>query len=153
MNKIREREILTKKLMENGRSQIGQLSEREKFIAGIALYFAEGSKLDKQVVFSNSNSKAIKFMTEWLRNFCKVPNNKFRLSIYIHDNLDEQRAKIFWSKLTNINISQFTKNYIVKNNIGRYRKTINEYGVCRITICNVNLQRTIMGWISGLIGI
>ncbi|MAF80203.1 hypothetical protein CL629_03940 [bacterium] len=153
MNKIRIREELTKKLMNEGKKEVGTLSERDKFIAGIAMYFAEGEKTDGSVGFSNSDARAIHFMMGWFRKFCGVPEEKFRIYLYIHDNLDEKEAKKYWSNLTKVPLSRFKKSYIVKNNPKRLRKTKNKHGVLRISISNANLHRKIMGWISGVIGI
>jgi len=135
--------------MEEGKKEIGKLSERDRFILGVALYFAEGTKADKNVSFSNSNPNAIKFMVDWFIKFCRVPIEKFRCNIYLHDNLNEKESKKYWSSLTKIPLSQFRKNYIVKTNKKRFRKTINPYGVFRLTINDANLHRKIMGWISG----
>jgi len=150
MNKIRAREELTRKLLKEGMKEIGTLSKRDKFITGVAMYFAEGSKGDKNVSFSNTDPKAIKFMVDWFRNFCKVPEKKFRASLYLHDNLNERKAKQFWSKLTKIPLDQFRKSYIVRNNPNRLRKVRHIYGVLKITVSNANLHRKIMGWISGV---
>ena len=150
MNKIKAREELTEKLIKEGRKEIGNLSKRDKFITGVAMYFAEGSKGDKNVSFSNTDPKAIKFMVDWFRNFCKVPEKKFRASLYLHDNLNERKAKQFWSKLTKIPLDQFRKSYIVRNNPNRLRKVRHIYGVLKITVSNANLHRKIMGWISGV---
>jgi transcriptional regulator with XRE-family HTH domain len=149
-NKIKAREELTKRLLREGLNEIGPLSERDKFITGVAMYFAEGSKGDKNVSFSNSDPLSIKFMFDWLRLFCKVPENKFRMNLYLHDNLNEKKAKKFWSELITIPLDQFGKSYIVKNNPSRFRKTKHIYGIARITVSNTNLHRRIMGWIAGL---
>ena len=150
MNKIKVREELTKKLLKEGIKEIGILSKRDKFIAGVAMYFAEGAKGDKNVSFTNTDPKAIKFIVGWLRNFCNVPKMKFRASLYLHDNLNEKKAKQFWSKLTKIPLGQFRKSYIVRNNPNRLRKVRHIYGVLKITVSNANLHRKIMGWISGV---
>lgn len=150
MNKIKAREELTQRLLKEGIKEIGSLSKRDKFITGVAMYFAEGDKGDKNVSFSNSDPRAIKFMVDWLRNFCEVPEKKFRISLYIHDNLDERKAKNFWTKLTKISLSQFRKSYIVKNNPRRLRKVKHIFGVLRVTVSNVNLGRKIKGWVSGM---
>jgi len=150
MNKTRARKELTEKLMKEGKKEVGIVSKRDKFVAGISMYFAEGDKGDKNVSFSNSDPRAIKFTVNWFRNICRVPLNKFRLSLYIHDNLNERKAKRFWTKLTKIPLAQFRKSYIVKNNPHRLRKVRHIYGVLRITVSDVNLHRRIMGWISGV---
>ena len=46
----------TKKLLSVGKKEVGRLSKRERFIAGIALYAGDGLKGDKNVGFANSNS-------------------------------------------------------------------------------------------------
>lgn len=149
-NKIKARQQLTEKLMNEGAREMGELSKRDKFIAGVSMYFAEGSKGDKNVSFSNSDPLAIKFMIDWIRVYCAVPEEKFRINLYIHDNLNEHSAKHFWSKLIKVPLNQFGKSYIVKNNPSRFRKTKHIYGILRITVSNVILHRKIMGWIKGL---
>lgn len=151
MNKIKDREEITAKLMEEGRKEVGKLSKRDKFMIGVALYAGEGAKTDGSVDFANSDPKLISFMMNWIRDFCSVPEKKFRGSLYLHDNLDKIKAKQFWSKLTGIPLSQFTKTYIVKNNPKRLRKVKHIHGVFRITVSDINLHRKIMGWISGIL--
>jgi predicted transcriptional regulator len=149
--KQKEREELTCKLMKEGEGEVGSTSKRDRFIAGIALYYGEGGKTDGDVSFSNSDPKAVEFMVSWFREFCKVPENRLRGSLYIHSNLDERKAKTFWSRLTGISPNQFTKSYIAKNNPRRLRKVKHIYGVFRVKISDVNLHRKIMGWIKGLV--
>jgi predicted transcriptional regulator len=150
MNRIKEREELTRRLMIEGKKEIGKLSKRDKFLMGVAMYFAEGNKTDGNVVFTNTDPRSIEFMMDWFRRVCKVPEDKFRCSIYIHDNLNEKEAKKFWSNLIDIPISQFRKTCIVKNNPNRLRKVRHKYGLLRIVVSNANLHRKIMGWISGI---
>ncbi len=149
-NKIKAREKSVKMLGEEGKKEVGRLSKRDEFIIGVALYFAEGEKRDGGVSFSNSDPRAIKFMVNWFRVFCKTPEEKFRCSLYIHDNLNEEEAKRFWSKLTGIPLHQFRKSYIVKNNPNRFRKVKHKYGVLRVCMGGVVLHRKMMGWISGI---
>ncbi len=149
-NKIKAREKLTADLFKVGLREIGGLSRRDKFIAGVAMYFAEGTKGDKNVSFSNTDPRAVEFMVHWLRSSCNVSEDRFRINLYLHDNLDEGRAKKYWSNLLNIPLKQFGKSYIVKNNPARYRKTKHINGVLRITVSNTNLHRKIMGWCGGL---
>ncbi len=151
-NKQNRRAELVSRLKEEGKKEIGFLKKRDRFIAGVAMYFAEGSKTDQNVSFSNSDPRAIKFMAEWLREFCFVPEGRFRGRIYLHDNLDEKRAKKFWSELTNVPLEQFRKSYIVKNDPKRFRKSKNIYGVFTLTVSDVNLLRKIMGWTEGVLG-
>jgi hypothetical protein len=144
-----ERIKKTKELLNQGKKEVGSLNKRDRFIAGIALYLGDGCKGDKGVGFSNSNSRIIQFMMSWFREFCDIPENKFRGQIWIHDNLNEPQAKIFWSKTTGIPIKQFTKSYIAKNktNSRKIRKKLHEHGVFAIRI-----HKRILGWMVGILG-
>lgn len=150
MNKKRKREEITTEIMNLAQRDIGRLSVRDKFLCGIVLYFAEGDKADKNVAFTNSNPQALKFMTFWLRKYCKVKSNRIRCNIFIHENQSEDAAINYWSRLLLVPPRQFKKSYIVRNNPNRFRHSKHEFGIVRITVSDVNLHRKIMGWISGV---
>ena len=79
------------------------------------LYAGEGAKGDGKGVFANSDPRIIKFMMRWFKEFCNLPISKFRGAIWIHEGLDQRKAKIFWSELTGIPEQQFHKTYIAKD--------------------------------------
>ena len=64
INKIKRKKELTKTMMEDGEKEVGNISNRDKFITGIAMYFAEGTKNSNNVSFSNSDPRSIKFMVD-----------------------------------------------------------------------------------------
>jgi len=150
-NKKRRRELEEKTLLAIGKKEVGRLTKRNFFIAGISLYFAEGDKQGDSIGFSNSDPRAILFMMKWFRKFLKVPEDKYRAYLYIHDNLNQRKAKKYWSKLTGISLKKFGKGYIVKNDKNRLRKVKHQYGVLRITISDVKLLRRMLGWIAGVL--
>ncbi len=151
----RDRIKRTKELMKNGQKEVGLLNKRDRFIAGIALYLGDGYKTDKSVGFSNSNPQIISFMMKWFREFCQIPEDKFRGQIWIHEDLDELRAREFWSEITKIPISQFRKSYIAKNKkeSRKIRKKIHEHGIFAVRISSTEIQRKILGWMSGILGV
>lgn len=150
-NKIKIREEKTKIIKANARKEIGIMSKRDRFIAGVAIYAGEGGKTDRDISFVNADPQFIKFMMGWFREFCDVSAEKFRGSLYIHDDLDEKKALSYWSKLTGIPLSQFTKSYIAKNNPNRLRNKKHLMGIFRIKVCNADLHRRIIGWVDGMV--
>ncbi len=68
----------TEELVRKGKEEIGRMSARDRFIAGVGLYLGDGCKFDKGVGFSNSNPKIISFMMTWFREFCQISEEKFR---------------------------------------------------------------------------
>lgn len=151
-NKRRKRIERTEQIRKEARIDIGKLSKRDKFIAGIALYAGEGDKADGGVGFSNADPKLIKFMMDWFRQFHKIPESKFRGAIWLHEGLDEAKAKEFWSEITGIPLSQFRKTYIakVKKDSKKIRKNIHQYGVFAIRFSDSTIHRRIIGWIYAM---
>lgn len=138
-------------LLKQGVRDVGVLTKRDRFIAGISLYAGEGGK--KKLEFANSDPKIIKFMMKWFREFCEIPEEKFRGAIWIHDNLDSVKARFFWSDLTGIPPKQFYKTYLAKNKIGsrKIRKNIHSFGVFSIVITDIKKHRKVMGWMTGIL--
>lgn len=149
-NKINKkmREII--EIEKIGKTEIGAISKRDRFMLGVALYLGEGSKTSHNVSFTNTDSKVVKFMKEWLIEFCKVQISSIRCNLFLHDDLNEEKAKKFWRSILDIKTIQFKKSYIVKNNPNRLRKTKHEYGICRITVSRVKTIRQILGWIKAI---
>lgn len=149
-NKKQKRINLTNEIYVKAMEDVGTLTSREAFLVGVVLYFCEGDKADKNVAFTNSDPKALIFFIQWLRMYCHVDNGRIRVNIFLHENLDEKKAKQFWKSKLQIQDSHFKKTYVVKNKKKVYRKSKYINGICRITVSDVNLHRKIMGWISGV---
>lgn len=151
VNKRNKRILRTRSIQIEAKKEIGKLIQREKFIAGIALYAAEGDKKDGKGGFSNADPTLIKFMMEWFINFAKVPPARVRGALYLHEELDENKAKQFWSTLTGIPLQQFIKTYIPKERTNKkFRKNIHQYGVFSIRFSDSGIHRRIMGWIYAI---
>lgn len=151
--KIAARLQITKSLYLDGAHEVGKLDKRDRFIAGIAYYSAEGTKTDKGCAFSNSDPAIITFMVKWFREFGNVPLTKFHAAIWIHHNQSVQRALTYWSTLTGIPKANFYKSYVVRNKdkSKKIRKQLHQHGVVSLYVSNVKLQRKIMGWIGGIL--
>jgi len=143
----------TREMFKKGFQEIGKLTKRERLVIGIALYAAEGTKIDKGCCLSNSDPKVIKFMVHWFQEFGNVSKEKFRGAIWLHEGLNEAKAKQFWSEVTDIPLSQFYKTYRAKDKkfSKKIRKNIHEYGIFSFYVNDTNLLRKIMGWIGGIL--
>jgi hypothetical protein len=90
---------------------VGSLSERDLFIAGIALYAGEGSKRDGRVTFTNTDPRMVALHMRWLRTFFVVDESRLRVRLYLHHGLDLDGATDFWATLTGIPSEQFGAPY------------------------------------------
>ena len=97
--------------LESAQSWLGPLSDRDLFVAGIALYAGEGSKGRGSVQFPNSDPRIIVVFLAWLRRFFDVDESRLRVWLYLHENLDLSMAIEYWSTLAGIPPSQFGKPY------------------------------------------
>lgn len=146
-NQIKRAEEI-KLIRKLAKSEISPLNKNEFKLAGLMLYWAEGAK-SRYIDITNSDPSLIKFMTDWLRIICRVPEEKFRASLHLHSGQNEKQIKAYWSKITGISISQFGKSYIKKEGSG-YRKNILYNGTIKIRVCDSNLLHRVLGWIDGI---
>ncbi len=144
----------TKRLFEEGISQVGKLNKRELFLAGIALYWAEGFKSDSQAGFCNSDPNMIKFFLTWLKTCFGYKNSDFRLRVGLNESFRDKTNEIedFWARLTIIDKENFQKPFYQKVKWQKqYDHPENYHGVLRIRVRkSTDFLRKICGYINGL---
>ncbi len=143
----------TKRLYLEGVQEIGNLSERELFIAGIALYWAEGFKKDNLVGFSNSDPKMIILFIKWLK-LCGIDRSRLKFRLGINESYEKRvdEIQIFWQTTLNIDPEQFQKPFLQRVAWQKKYDNPNEYhGVLRVRVSkSIDLLRKILGMIGGL---
>lgn len=141
-------------LKQKGIKEVGDLTKREIFIAGIALYWAEGFKKDKRLGFANSDPAMIKFLLNWLIKSCRVPKESIRLRVGLNISHKNRVNEVqdYWSKITGVSKRQFQKPYFQKFTWKKeFPKPEEYFGVLRIRANKqLPLFRKIHGWIEGL---
>ncbi|MDQ1036752.1 transposase [Streptomyces sp. V3I8] len=107
---------------------IGTMSDRELFLVGVGLYWAEGTK-DKPharrefVTFVNSDPGMIDFFLRWL-DLLGVGRDRVRYCVMIHETADVAGAERYWADLVGADSSAFNKTTIKKHNPKTVRKNI-----------------------------
>lgn len=130
--------------------EVSRLTERELWLMGVMLYWAEGGKTQRTVRFSNSDPDMIKIMMAFFRRVCKVPESKFRGSLHIHPHLDYKKAERHWSSVAGIPLRQFYKTYRKMNIASKHKRDNIPLGTFDIYICSVELFLKISGWARGI---
>lgn len=133
-----------------GRALVGELAERDLFVAGIALYAGEGSKTDGQVVFTNSDPRMVSLFCDWLRRFFDIDEHRLRAALYLHEGLDLGVAEKFWSGVTGIALSQFRKPYRAVADAS-IRSSKHPMGCLRVVYASASIHRNIMGLVGALL--
>lgn len=122
-------------------------SEEENLrIAGIMLYWGEGTKSGNSVVFSNSDPDMLKLFLKFLRVICGVEEKRLRVLLHLYSDQIETDLKTFWSKITGIPLQQFSKTFIHERKKGTYKK-ISKYGTVSLRYSDKELLKKINNWL------
>ncbi len=147
----RRKQAEIERLRAAGRERIGDLTEQEFLVAGVALYAAEGAKRDGTIQFANSDPRMLRFFCEWLRHFFAIDESRLRVRVYLHEELDIDAANRFWSAVTEIRLTQFQRPYRAAND-GSVRRTKHRYGCPSVHYSCARTHREIMGLCHALLG-
>lgn len=158
---IRKKERIekTRVLKTKAEKNIAKLIRNERFIAGLALYWAEGSKEkvhrpDAQIDFANTDIEMIKIMIKWLHEFCSCAYNDISIKLYIHDSEKQkiQHHKEYWENGLDFARLRIDYVYYKKHTVKKdYSNRIDYHGTLRVIAKrSVDKNRIISGWISGL---
>lgn len=137
-----------------GIAELSSINERELLIAGLALYWGEGSKKSQEVEFCNSDPKMIQFLLLWLKKCFKIMPNEIKCCVGINQ-MHRNREKIvrdYWSKISDIPISQFRKTSLKKVKNSKVYENFNEhYGTLSVIVTKPSrFYFKILGLIEGL---
>ena len=90
-------------------------------VACALLFWAEGGKKTSNVQFTNSDPEMVRGFFKLLRENFAVSENKFSITIHLHEYHNQTCMKNFWREVTHINIERFHKIYI-KPHTGKRKK-------------------------------
>ncbi|MCX5349842.1 hypothetical protein OHB25_36315 [Streptomyces mirabilis] len=137
---------------------IGKLTDRELFLVGVGLYWAEGAK-DKpysrreQVLFVNSDPGMISVFLAWL-DLLQVERERLRFRVMIHESADVPAAERFWADHVGADGSSFNKSTLKKHNPKTVRKNVGDnYRGCLViyVLQSADLYRRIEGAWYGIV--
>ena len=125
--------------------KIGTISTREFLIAGLFLYWAEGTKTKKfSIGLTNTNPKMLTLFIRWLK-FFNVPESKIKVHLHLYSDMNIKKQMLFWSKTLNIPTLQFRKPYIKQTRLSSITYT-NGFGqgTCSVIVDDGNLSAEVM---------
>lgn len=160
LERVRGRRVLeTQKLRKQGMREVGIISKRDLFIAGVAMYLSEGStsESNEEVSFTNSDFRTVLFMIKWYQEICGISKDRLIIQIRINKMHKDRVLEIenYWSKIINVPLNQFTKTILIKSKIKKvYPKNNLYYGTVRVKVRKATaLRRKINGFIERLLKI
>lgn len=134
--------------------EVGSLTKRDLFIAGIALYWGEGFKKDKLVGLASMSPFIAKFYIKWLRVCFNIQKERLLMRVTINIQKKEFTHSIlqFWSQQLQIPLDQFSQCYYQNTKQKKIYENSSEYhGVIRIKVRkSITILRQIEGYIQAL---
>lgn len=103
------------------------------------LWWCEGNKEFTRIRFTSSDSTLINNFLKLFRKAFMVDESKFRALVHLHSYHIDDKQKEFWSKITKIPLSQFSKSY-KKNNTAKRTKE-NYQGCITITYYDATIAK------------
>ncbi|MFE1476741.1 hypothetical protein ACFW6N_23175 [Streptomyces cyaneofuscatus] len=140
-------------------AEVGAMTDRELFLLGVGLYWAEGTKskpyrTQERVTFVNSDPGMIEVFLAWLR-LLGVDDEHLRFHVLIHETADVAAAEQFWAELTGAEPSAFGKTSLKKHAPKTNRKNVgdNYRGCLAVRVLkSAELYRRIEGSWCGIVG-
>ncbi|MDD2680052.1 MAG: hypothetical protein PHO03_04575 [Candidatus Omnitrophica bacterium] len=122
-----------------------QLTERDRelFISGLMLYWAEGSRRNKHVIqLANLDHRMLSLFIEFLRKICGVKEEKLTLNIQLYRKFNRETTKNYWSRALGIP-KRFIAVNIHSDIRSKFKNQWSKYGIVRIEVRNVKLKQWI----------
>jgi len=135
-----------------GKKLFDKLNDDSDFVAGLMLYWAEGTKT-KGVAVANSDPELMRFMVSWFKKYFNIEPEDFRIHLHLHSGQSEPALVNYWCKLLGVKRGQFYKSFVKPEGSG-YRKNKLYNGTVRLRVNGQGstlLLFQIMGAISGFI--
>ena len=124
-----------------------ELADDPFWIAGLVLYWAEGTKGRNRVSMANADPRALRLFIRWLRIYVD-PGAKFTIHLHLHEGNDEEAAKRYWRSETGLDQANFIKTFIKPKGTG-HRKNHLPHGICTVRMRKASDSwNIIMEWID-----
>jgi hypothetical protein len=115
-------------------------------IAGVMLYWGEGSKNGNSVAFANSDPAMVLLFVQFLKEICGIDKNRLHAILHYYPDHEEIVLKNFWSKTLDLPVEQFYRSHLHSKTKGSYKKK-SRYGTLSVQYSDTRLLRLIKSWI------
>lgn len=150
----------TNRILTDAKKDIRRISQRELFLIGAVLYWAEGTKEKEyrpgaRVEFSNSDPSMLRVFKTWLIESAKLTEADIRYEIYLHETSKGrlQEIKRYWSRELRIPLASLGTVYLKRGLLKTNRKNTKNgyYGLVKLRVrSSSSLARSLRGWAEGI---
>ncbi len=149
INRLANEHVKRRIIIDEAKKEFTKISSQELKLIGVILYLGEGAKKKMgTVAMSNSDPVIIKIVLRFLREICKVPEEKFRGQIHTFAHANIEKTETYWSEITGIPRKQFYKTYIKPSSASLQKRKTLPFGTFDVSVHDTKLLLTILGWIE-----
>lgn len=142
----KQKERRLEKICKEQKNDISDLNKRELYLAGLFLYWGEGTKSTSGMLnVSNTDPSVIKFFKYWFMKTLGIPKNKLKVQLHLYNDMDINKEIKFWSNTLNIPCVQFTKPSIKNTQLKNisYKRGFG-HGTCNLRVSNTRLTEQVL---------
>jgi hypothetical protein len=148
-------------LFNTAKAEIGSISDRELFLIGTVLYWAEGNKEKDtrpgtQYLFGNMDPKMLIIIIAWLEQICKIPKSMIVFELYLHKSSEHRLKSVlkYWEDILGLKKGGIAHVYYKNNTLKpTNRKNVGDtyFGLIRLRVPqSSDIVRKVAGWTEGV---
>lgn len=144
-NTNKQKSLLNKEISEEYAKKIFTRYKKDNFfIAGLVLYWCEGSKTQtSEVSLINTDPAALQLFIIWLEKYLKISPKQLKARVFIHKPYEHEHDwNKLWSKLINIHENQFYKP-IIKPTPHKIKRKPSHQGCLRLNLSSTKTHHTV----------
>ena len=127
------------------KKDIGVLSQRDLFVGGFFLYWAEGGKTKTgSLSLGNTDPSMLKVFIKWLE-LLGISKKDLKIKLHLYKDMDIKKEISFWQKELGVENRQFKKPYIKDSLLsGLTYKNGFGHGTCNVVVDRTDPTRYIL---------
>ena len=123
---------------------IGNLTEKELYLCGLALYWGEGGKTQyANLTFANTDPRMIRFFLEWLRRAIHYPNDHIKIKMHLYKDMSIEDEMKYWGEVTGLSVEHFVKPYIKETTLKGLTYKTRGHGTCNVIANGLKYARPV----------
>jgi hypothetical protein len=123
---------------------IGDISNRELYIAGFFLYWAEGGKTTKYTIsLSNTDPRMIRAFLKWLE-VIGVSKETLYVKLHLYVDMNESDEIAYWMKELQLAKKYFKKSYIKKSRLSELTYITKGHGTCNVIVSGRDISEFVL---------
>lgn len=145
------REALQKRAYDDAQKFWLPLSPRELMLAGVFLYWGEGTKVSPgYLCISNCDPRVIKFAYKWMTGSLGIDKKSIHVLLHLYSDMSIEYETKYWSNLLKIPLENFRRPYIKQSTRAGLSYKSFGHGTCNIYTGSTAIKSRVMESINAI---